>query len=149
MQTTATQAHAAIQHHAETQASPEVRHVERADTAVRQGDVYLRPYRGKPLTYHYARGEVSIERATATEEIQDRQLAPGTTQGSRHIVEGQSVRLYRHARQDHPLIGPVLVVTDRCTITHPEHAHISLPPGEWQVTYQDDLMQEEIARVRD
>lgn len=149
MYTTATEAHEAIQHHAEALSSPEVRHVERADTAVRQGDVYLRPYRGQSLTYRYARGQVIIDRATATEEIQDRQLAPGTTQGSRHIVEGQGVRLFRHARPNHPLIGPVLVVTDRCTITHPEHAHISLPPGEWQVTYQDDLMQEEIARVRD
>jgi len=146
---TAIQAHEAIHHHAQTQSSPEVRRVESADTCVRQGDVYLRPYRGEPLTYHYARGEISVERDTATEEIQDRQLAPGTTQGSRHIVEGGGVRLFRHPRQDHPLIGPVLVVTSRCTVTHPEHAHISLPPGEWQVTYQDDLMQQEIARVRD
>jgi len=146
---TATQAHEVIQNHAEQSASPEVRHVERADTGIRQGDVYLRPYQGKPLEYRFLRGAVTVRRGDATQEIQDRQLAPGTTQGSRHIVEGDGVRLYRDPSQRHPLIGPVLVVERRCTVTHPEHAHISLPPGEYQVTYQLDAMQEELARVRD
>lgn len=145
---TATQAHEAIQQAAE-QASPELRYVD-TPTTVRQGDVYFRPYgRRKQLSYAFARGNVTVKKTAFTEEIRDRQLAPGTTQGSRHIVEGDGVRIYRDPTNRHPLIGVLLVVEQRCTITHPEHAHISLPPGEYQVSFQDDVMQNEISRVRD
>lgn len=102
---------------------------------VRQGDVLLtfcKPGKEK-------RGE----------RVSERQLAPGSTQGSRHIAEGD-VAIYAPATPS-PLIGPLLVVGEGgCTITHPEHRHYRLPAGsEVRVTYERDLGAEEIARVQD
>lgn len=79
--------------------------------------------------------------------ITERQLAPGTTQGSRHIVEGK-VKLFAPATGD-PLSGPVIDAPGRFTVTHPEHADISLPAGRYGVFYQRDLQKEERARIQD
>jgi len=63
------------------------------------------------------------------------QLAPGTTQGSRHCVDPHRVWLW-HLRIPTALQGPIIEAQDTCTITHPEHGHITLPPGIYQITYQ-------------
>jgi hypothetical protein len=83
------------------------------------------------------------------DEIGERQLAPGTTQGSRHVAEGDA-RLYAPADPS-PLVGPLLVVGEGgCVIVHPEHRHYRLPPETaWQVRYEQDLAAEEVARARD
>ena len=86
---------------------------------IRQGDVYL--YRLGRAPEH---GPL----------IASRQLAPGTSKGSRHIMEGP-VSLYENPDGD-DLGGPYVHVRSRTELTHPEHAHVSLPPGWYETRYQ-------------
>lgn len=102
---------------------------------IRQGDVSL----------------IAVEAGAADglRAIRERQLAPGDTQGSRHVAEGDVTVFAR--RSTNPLVGPLLRVgPGGCTVTHPEHRHYRLPAGTtWGVTYSRDLAQKEIARVQD
>ncbi|MHC4977037.1 MAG: hypothetical protein ACYTF7_10590 [Planctomycetota bacterium] len=120
----------------EAEERPEVRVINEARPGykIRQGDVYLEflavtPSNVGPLTT-------------------DRQLAPGSTQGSRHVAEGD-VTVYAAPTGASALTGPVIVAKDRWTLTHPEHAHFDMPAGTCRVTFQRDHEMEEIARVRD
>jgi hypothetical protein len=64
------------------------------------------------------------------------QLAPGTTQGSRHTVDLTHCRLWTLA---HPtaLDGPIIEAPEGITILHPEHGHhIYQFPCVIQVTFQ-------------
>lgn len=103
---------------------------------VRQGDVYLSKI-----------GDTALG-----EQIADRQLAPGTTKGSRHICATDSAKLYA-PKDPGPLTGPTIVSkTDRVIVEHPEHGWLDLPPGCYRVTYQRDYAEEradEIRRVQD
>jgi len=121
-------------------ARPEVRRVERMaiSEAARQGDIYL----------------VRIP-ATAPKgaKREDHQLAPGTTQGSRHVATGD-VEVFEASGvpkgsqiDERALLGPVIVASGRCLVTHPEHAHVDLPPGHYQVVHQMDARTRE--RVQD
>lgn len=99
---------------------------------IRQGDINVQRVaddapRGKPTT--------------------ERQLAPGTSKGSRHTVSGE-VRVFEPAVAD-PLTGPIIESDERFVVEHPEHANVSLPSGTYAVTYQRDFAQEERARVQD
>ena len=99
----------------------------------RQGDLYVERV-----------GEAGGGTLTA-----NRQLAPGTTQGSRHTVDA-SVKVYSatDARvRDNRLLGPVVESDTRFTISHPEHAEFSLPAGIYQISYQVDWKTQE--RVKD
>lgn len=100
---------------------------------IRQGDVLL----------------TACEAPTNGQVTDERQLAPGTSKGSRHVADGD-VTIYARTGTD-PLVGPTLVVGEGgCTITHPEHRHYILPAGTaWSVTYERDLAAEERARVAD
>lgn len=69
-------------------------------------------------------------------ETAERQLAPGTTKGSRHVVVGE-VRVFEPARRGEQ-VGPIVVAEQRFVVEHPEHAHFSLPAGTYQVGYQLD-----------
>lgn len=111
---------------------------------VRQGDLYL----------------VAIGKADGIprELIADRQLAPGTSQGSRHILEGEVFlfrakspqqvadlvnRLVKGATVQAELIGPMFFTGEGCELTHPEHGNFLLPAGEtFAVVYQRALAQE-------
>jgi len=145
---TAIEAHKQIQLHADNCADQELRHVEDIPVgkAVRQGDIYIR-----------AVTEIPGKRS----EIKERQLAPGNTQGSRHIAEGKITLFSRDADRDvmrrikieedvaEELTGPGIEANERFTITHPEHADVSLPAGKYCVTYQADYELAEIRRVAD
>ncbi len=113
---------------------------------VRQGDLYL----------------VCLEVLPPGTKTQ-RQLAPGTSQGSRHVAEGECVvylpkeplavaRMIAKANgSDVPaaLIGPMVECVGETTITHPEHGHRILPAGTaWAVTYQRAFA-EEVRRAQD
>ena len=93
---------------------------------VRQGDIYIHCVGGG-----HKRGQ----------ELKTRQLALGESMGSRHIAEAPA-RVYEGlnapdwARTE--LLGPCVVSDLPFTITHPEHAHIALPAGVYQVTHQMD-----------
>lgn len=127
---------------------PETRYVERMEAGqfVRQGDIYL---------VCLAMNQVP-EGLVPTD---NRQLAPGTTQGSRHIVDN-TVDVFKHPKQGEIVltnrtrgseaghaIGPVIVAKDYFQVTHPEHAHMSLPAGTYQVLGQIDPV--ELRRVLD
>lgn len=104
---------------------------------VRQGDVYFWSLDKVPS------GCRAMEKP-------DWQLAPGTTQGSRHIVApadraNVTVLLLPHPN---PLQGPVLDAPHGVTIEHPEHGHVRLGSGVYLVTYQRAYA-EELRRVQD
>lgn len=75
------------------------------------------------------------------------QLAPGSTQGSRHCVDPTAVALFVQ-RNASALEGPILQATNTFTITHPEHGHIILPPGIYHVVYQRAFA-DELRRIAD
>ena len=76
------------------------------------------------------------------------QLAPGSTQGSRHcLTDLSAVNLYR-AHDATPLDGPIIEAPTGCTITHPEHGDVTLPPGIYGVIYQRAYA-DELRRVQD
>lgn len=106
---------------------------------IRQGDLYL-----VALGVNNATGDLT--------PTSDRQLAPGTSQGSRHVIQG-AAKVYRAANPDlvaglvnrlvkgaavePDLVGPVVQTVGPCTVTHPEHGDFDLPAGEtFAVVYQ-------------
>lgn len=124
-------------------AEPELRQLPRAlGQVAHQGDVYLHR-----VTSDHPRGKL----------LGTRQIAVGTTIGSRHIVEG-NVEVYEgkalppgfalpEGARDSDVLGPVVVVKSSAVLTHPEHAHHALDCGVDQVTYQWDVTA--AARVAD
>ncbi len=122
------------------QASHAIRRLERpmkTGEYCRQGDVYLIALKAIPKDAKPVKAQGDI------------QLAQGTTMGSRHMLQAApGVTLYRVAAPS-PLDGGTIVAEERCYISHPEHAHMDLPPGIYGVRYQQDLAAEEIRAVRD
>ena len=77
------------------------------------------------------------------------QLAPGTTQGSRHcIIPGPHMQFYR-LKEATPLDGPVLHTAQPFEVAHPEHGDcIDCPPG-WYAFPGQRAYGEELRRVQD
>jgi hypothetical protein len=89
----------------------------------RQGDIYLTLLKSVPAKAKLVK-KPSL------------QLAPGTTQGSRHILasdDGLTVYAFSDANE---FQGPILKLAKECELTHPEHGNFILPPGIYSVTYQ-------------
>lgn len=99
-----------------------------------QGDCYLLRLKSKP--------------SGATTTVANRQLAQGTSQGSRHCV-ADGPKLFRDPSITDPLIGPVIVAKEPWTLTHPEHAHHRMPAGVFQSGFQLDVAEQERRAVRD
>lgn len=121
--------------HAAAGADAETRYVHTMDVGevIRQGDIYI-----TRVDTNHPRGKV----------IQERQLAPGNSQGSRHVLEGD-VDVYAPVGTN-PLMGPVFIVRGEARVPHPEHAHVVIRQvGTFQVTYQRDLAAESIQRSVD
>lgn len=121
--------------------TPETRVVKAIETGewVRQGDIMVVRIPTITKGWH-----------TTTE----RQLAPGTTQGSRHVAVGK-VTVFRSpdARPIERcpdgrirLLGPQITAPGRLIIEHPEHAHMDLPPGDYQVSFQTDIRTQNAVR---
>lgn len=107
--------------------------------AVRQGDIYL--HRVAP---EHARGKVRTGEGA-------RQLAVGEFRNARHIAEPpavvyEGVALPKWCARG-TFLGPLVESAERFTVSHPEHAAISCPPGTYQTTHQLDSRT--LARVRD
>lgn len=101
---------------------------------IRQGDIYL----------------TRIDKMPEGKVINELQLAPGTTKGSRHILSQDFVgRVIMPDTKESELEGPSIEAKEGFTLTHPEHANFKMPSGNYRVTYQRDFLQEEIRRVRD
>jgi hypothetical protein len=118
---------------------------------VRQGDVYLTCV---PSDWPHGK------------ELENHQLVPGNSKGSRHIA-GESIRVYegkqvpegiaKRLQDAHKvsgeglarvILGPLLEIKERSSVTHPEHGDYSLPGGcHVQVTYQ--LNSRDLQRAQD
>lgn len=115
---------------------------------IRQGDIYLVAIGSLPKT---------------RKQIKERQLAPGTSQGSRHILEGVC-NIYQcnaeevitlickavpNADLHAELMGPVIETKSGCELTHPEHGNRILPDGEVFASVFQRAFAEEIRRQLD
>ena len=90
----------------------------------RQGDLYIRKL-------------LSVPSSAKLVEKPLRQLAPGTSMGSRHCISMESMegmKIYDDSRN--PLCGPVIESPRPFEIEHPEHGNLILPAGIYRVTYQ-------------
>jgi hypothetical protein len=89
----------------------------------RQGDIYIELLASVPV-------------GTTRKKKPSTQLAPGTTQGSRHILDSiVGVKVYQLGTPT-VLDGPILDLAKERTVTHPEHGDVVLPPGCYGITYQ-------------
>jgi hypothetical protein len=102
-------------------------------------------------------GDVYIERIASVNAdwkvSADRQLAPGTSPGSRHVVTAgpvlrvsPTVNPRETSKRGVRLLGPQIHAEHGFTVTHPEHAHLCMPPGDYQVSYQLDFNQQRAVR---
>lgn len=103
----------------------------------------------------HRQGDVFITRlpevpADAVKAKKSEQLAPGSTQGSRHCVATRDLKhcQFFALRQPTPLQGPIIKAKKPVEITHPEHGHVTVPPGVYGITYQRQLAAE-LRRVAD
>ena len=99
----------------------------------RQGDLYITLLAGRPIE-------------AVKQDKPEKQLAPGTTQGSRHCLDSLAgVTIYR-LPVPQMLDGPVIECKKERTITHPEHGNVILPPGTYAISYQRSVDAEQRQR---
>ena len=103
---------------------------------VRQGDIYI-----NRVDDNHTHGY----------ELSTKQLAEGTTNGSRHIVENHVICYLGTTRPEYynekAFLGPCIKSDKEFIISHPEHANVKLPAGTYQITHQLDART--LQRVRD
>lgn len=141
---------------ASTTASAEFKKIEKAGKAAAKkiGDVVHRFPEAASVGDYWRQGDIyitllsGIPQNATPQQKPNAQLAPGSTRGSRHCLSTiDGVTIYDTAKAD-ALTGPVIEVRNECVITHPEHAHVALPPGVYGITYQR-AMALELRRVAD
>ena len=109
----------------------------KAGQMVRQGDIYLINVTGLKQTKVFQNVEVKFD-GFITKLANDKnghQLVPGSTMGSRHIVDN-TVSVHVNPTNPSSLVGPLITAKDAFTVSHPEHAHFELPAGDYLVCYQ-------------
>lgn len=110
-----------------------------------QGDIYIVMVEKKSDLYDICKGLTPCDIGKETNVCQ---LAPGNTQGSRHIAAGK-VSIFSPPEDASPLEGPYIEARAEWTVEHPEHADHKLPEGNFCIVYQRDFEAEEIQRVAD
>jgi hypothetical protein len=136
-------------------AAEQIRNDETADVGtvslgdvIRQGDIYV-----------VAIGQLPELRTRTT----NRQLAPGTSQGSRHTLAGKcevyeadkaevTAMIFKHVRDIElhaELVGPVFKTLGPVTLEHPEHGNRILPADEVFAVYYQRQLAEEVRRQAD
>lgn len=120
---------------------------------IKCGDLQRFPEAASPGDY-FRQGDVYITYLSAVPNDlvavakPERQLAPGNTQGSRHILDSlDGVKMFVKPNPTE-LDGPVLELTKERVVTHPEHGDVSLPCGVYATTYQRTFA-DELRRVKD
>lgn len=102
----------------------------------------------------WAQGDIGIVRLPQVPqdctrvEKPEAQLAPGTTQGSRHCLESLDGLTVYSLSKPGPLEGPVIDAPNGMRVNHPEHGDVSFGPGVYGVVYQRQYA-EELRRVED
>ena len=101
----------------------------------RQGDVYL----------------VCVDELPKGKPSKERQLVSGTTQGARHVLQGDVDIVTNYQFKDIPevLIGPAFHCKGEVVVDHPEHRNMVLPEGSTWVTIGQQAYSDEIKRVAD
>lgn len=120
--------------------------------AIRQGDIYMICVNPKGETVIPATkftNELLIDTRNYKTKTKNRQLAPGTSKGSRHIITSVAeIFEYTNTRWD--ILGGPLVVSDvEIVLAHPEHAHYRLPAGTYAVRFQRNYAKDQILRNLD
>lgn len=112
------------------------------EAAAKKADATTRTIRTFPVGKHVRQGDVYLvrvdDKTPRGKERGSRQVAVGTTVGSRHIAEGE-LKVYEPVgfqRFEREFVGPLVVADEPWTLTHPEHAHVKAPAGTYQVVYQ-------------
>jgi hypothetical protein len=115
---------------------------------IRHGDIYI----------------VAIPKLpTLRKSTKNRQLAPGTSQGSRHTLKGDCeifdadkaeviadiAKVVKGVELHEPLIGPVFKTIGQVEVEHPEHGNRVLPAGEFFAVVYQRSFGEEIKRQLD
>lgn len=79
----------------------------------------------------------------------EKQLAPGTTQGSRHLLSRvRGIKFFR-LKSATALDGPVIEAKQTFSITHPEHGDcVDIPPG-WYAFPGQRAFADELRRAKD
>ena len=104
----------------------------------------------------HAQGDVMFKRIEKVPEGSElvknpkSQLAPGNTRGSRHIVMDEHMahlKFYTIPKKT-PLDGPVVEADAQWEVTHPDHGHVIMPKGIYQIRYQRQYAKV-LKRVRD
>lgn len=129
-----------VQDIAEKIKSDELQHFPAAASVgdgIRQGDIYITLLK-------------SVPKGATVEKNPALQLAPGTTQGSRHCLESLAgVTVYR-LKDPTEYDGPILKLDQPHKITHPEHGDWALPCGVYGISYQrTEDSERQIRRVQD
>ena len=101
----------------------------------RQGDVYL----------------VCVDKLPEGKPSKERQLVSGTTQGARHILQGDVDIVTEYQFKDIPavLVGPAFHCKGEVVVDHPEHRNMILPEGSTWVTIGQQAWADEVKRVAD
>ena len=137
MQNNIVEQYGKLEAEAAEKAVAEVRNIKTMEVGkvVRQGDIYIH------------RVEDSHEHGAL---MADHQLAVGNTQGSRHIAD-ENATVYAGTKSpswaERAFLGPLIKSITGFKIAHPEHAHVQLPAGTYQITHQMDART--LERVRD
>jgi len=120
---------------------------------VRQGDIYIVKVTSlEQREEAYDARTDDIPRSKLGKQTTNRQLADGTTQGSRHILEPKAntkLEIWDPAQGADPLESKTFRADGPFTLTHPEHAHFEFGPGTYVAFHQRDWASEERARVYD
>ena len=108
-----------------------------------------------PVGKHGRQGDIYIHSVDKTHQhgaaMESRQLAQGISQGSRHIAEHpakifEGTTLPKNCANG-TFLGPMISCDVEFRISHPQHADVILPPGNYQITHQMDART--LQRVRD
>lgn len=122
---------------------------ELTEKAIKLNRKETRNVKNIPIGKVIRQGDIYIHRVTDNHPIGDmlsiRQIADGTSIGSRHILIGdvkvyQGIQLPSYVNKLWPLGYTFDVGKEGATVTHPEHAHIDIcVEGRYVVTHQMDI----------
>jgi hypothetical protein len=96
-------------------------------------------------------GFLRVADKTGARQVQNRaQLAPGSSRGSRHIINS-SVQYKMFQRPERDLTeGPIVEAETELRVDHPDHGTTTFPAGFYQILYQRQVTADgRIERVRD
>ena len=133
------------------------------DTAIQNKSERVRHYTNEtiPMGKWHRQGDIYIHRVEPSHahgpRTENYKLAVGTSRGAQHVAmfmhSEDSVKVYHgttlpsYANPATTFMGPFVESSEEFKIYHPEHAHVILPAGCYQITHQRNMHQN--ARQKD